>query len=221
MICHSPFILAFLFHTREWIIFIPTTPSQFSYNIPVSLLASVLSSVKNLKGGGFFYSRMRTDLDANATSSIDDIPKLKFLDCSLRVCSIPLRAATMWLTVTNQQDNSSYGRLEFGNLMGLKYMVFISAICACYAFVAALSLWCKCFVAKPWLFFVSDQTVAYLMVTSGAAVLEILYLAYNGDREVTRSEACSSYGRFCSKMTAPSTLYSTSSIKNNFGLWHL
>lgn len=44
------------------------------------------------------------------------------------------------------------------------------------------------------------QIMAYLMVTSGAAVLEILYLAYKGDRGVTWSEACISYGRFCSKV---------------------
>jgi hypothetical protein len=44
------------------------------------------------------------------------------------------------------------------------------------------------------------QIVAYLMVTSGAAVLEILYLAYNGSRGVSWSEACSYYGMFCSRM---------------------
>ncbi|KAF5461110.1 hypothetical protein F2P56_020930 [Juglans regia] len=144
---------------------------------------------------------MRSDLDANAPNSIDDdLPKLKFLDCSLRVCAIPLSAATIWLTVTNRQDNSSYGKLEFSNIVGLQYMVCISAICACYSFIAAISLWVRGLVAKAWLFFVSDQIVAYLLVTSGAAVLEILYLAYNGDREITWSEACSSYGRFCSRM---------------------
>lgn len=44
------------------------------------------------------------------------------------------------------------------------------------------------------------QIVAYLMVTSGAAVLEILYLAYNGDQQVTWSETCSTYGKFCSRI---------------------
>ncbi|KAB1215188.1 hypothetical protein CJ030_MR4G025844 [Morella rubra] len=143
---------------------------------------------------------MRTDLDPDASTSVDDLPKLKFLDFSLRVFVIPLSVATIWLTVTNQQDNSTYGKLEFANLTGLKYMVCISAICASYAIVAAISSWARFFATKAWLFFVSDQIVAYLMVTSGAAVLELLYLAYKGDREVTWSEACSSYGRFCSRM---------------------
>lgn len=44
------------------------------------------------------------------------------------------------------------------------------------------------------------QVVAYLLVTSGAAVMEILYLAYKGDRIVSWSEACSSYGSFCSRL---------------------
>ncbi|XP_030926758.1 CASP-like protein 2D1 [Quercus lobata] len=143
---------------------------------------------------------MRTNLDTNEPDSISYLPMLKFLDCSLRVSVIPLSAATIWLTVTNQQDNTTYGKVEFSNLMGLKYMVYISAICGGYAFIAAISLWVRCLVKKAWLFFVTDQLVAYFMVTSAAAVLEILYLAYNGDKEITWSEACSSYGKFCNKM---------------------
>lgn len=64
---------------------------------------------------------MRRDVDANAPTSIDSrLPVLKLIDCSLRACVIPLSAATIWLTVTNQQDDSSYGKLEFSNLLGLK-----------------------------------------------------------------------------------------------------
>nr|DAD23373.1 TPA_asm: hypothetical protein HUJ06_024836 [Nelumbo nucifera] len=48
-------------------------------------------------------------------------------------------------------------------------------------------------------FFFFEQVVAYLMVTSVAAVAEILYLAYNGDRDVSWSEVCSFYGKFCSR----------------------
>lgn len=113
---------------------------------------------------------------------------------------IPLSVASIWLTVTNQQDDSSYGKLEFSNLMGLKYMVCINAISAAYALAAAVSSWIRCLVTRAWVFFVSDQVVAYLMVTSGAAVLEILYLAYNGDVQVTWSKACTTYGKFCSRV---------------------
>jgi len=44
------------------------------------------------------------------------------------------------------------------------------------------------------------QVVAYLMVTSIAATMEIYYLAYNGAKEDSWSQACSSYGKFCSKV---------------------
>ncbi|KAG6758373.1 hypothetical protein POTOM_038718 [Populus tomentosa] len=123
------------------------------------------------------------------------------------LCVIPLSVATIWLTVTNKQDNSIYGYLKYSNLSGLKYMVFISGICASYALIAAVSTWIRCIVTKTWLFFVSDQIVAYLMVTSGTAVLEILYLAYNGDREVSWSEACTSYGKFCYRMKLAAILH--------------
>ncbi|PKI77558.1 hypothetical protein CRG98_002164 [Punica granatum] len=102
------------------------------------------------------------------------------LDCTLRVSAIPLSIASISLTVTDHQSNETFGKIEFHNLLGLKYMVLISAI--------------------SWIFFLSDQVIAYLMVTSVAAVSEIVYLGYKGDREVTWSEACSSFGKFCSRM---------------------
>ncbi|KAM1256316.1 CASP-like protein 2D1 [Malus sylvestris] len=132
---------------------------------------------------------------------------LKLIDSSLRIFVIPLNIATIWLTVTNHQDNPSYGNLKFSNFIGLKYMVFISTISGVYAFLAALSSWIRCFATKAWLFFVSDQIVAYLMVTSGAAVMEILSLAYKGDRTVSWSEACTSYGKFCSRMKVALVLH--------------
>lgn len=38
------------------------------------------------------------------------------------------------------------------------------------------------------------------MVTSMAALVEFLYLAYDGDRVVSWSEACVSYGKFCNRL---------------------
>ncbi|XP_062017868.1 CASP-like protein 2D1 [Rosa rugosa] len=147
---------------------------------------------------------MRGNSDDNAPN----VPLLKLLDCSLRVSVIPLSIATIWLTVTNHQDNTGYGKLDFGNFMGLKYMVCISTISAVYAFVAAVSSWIRCLVSKTWVFFVSDQIVAYLMVTSVAAVMEMVFLAYKGDRAVSWSEACASYGKFCSRMKLALVLHS-------------
>lgn len=43
------------------------------------------------------------------------------------------------------------------NLFFSRYMVYISAICAGYAFLAIISTWIKFLVSKAWLFFISDQ----------------------------------------------------------------
>ncbi|OIT08346.1 PREDICTED: CASP-like protein 2D1 [Nicotiana attenuata] len=137
-----------------------------------------------------------------------DASNLKVLDCLLRLFVIPLSVASIWLSVSNQQDNSSYGRIEFSNISGLKYMVGISAASGGYALLTAISLWVRSLVTKAWFFFLSDQIVAYLMVTSLAALTEILYLAYNGDQKVTWSEACSSYGKFCSRLKLVLVLHS-------------
>ncbi|KAM1100901.1 hypothetical protein ACFX2B_007234 [Malus domestica] len=51
------------------------------------------------------------------------------------------------------------------------------------------------------------HTVAYLMVTSWAAVMEILSLAYKGDKTVSWSEACTSFGKFCSRMKVALVLH--------------
>ncbi|PON51483.1 Casparian strip membrane protein [Parasponia andersonii] len=138
--------------------------------------------------------------EISPNNSTKNTPFLKIIDCSLRFSVIPLSIATIWFTVTNQQDNTLYGKLKFTNLTGLKFMVCISFVSAVYAFVAVMSSWVRCLATKAWFFFVSDQIAAYLMVISGAAVMEILYLAYSGDKEVSWSEACHSYGRFCNRM---------------------
>ncbi|KAL5731248.1 hypothetical protein ACHQM5_003996 [Ranunculus cassubicifolius] len=130
----------------------------------------------------------------------ENLPTLKCLDSFLRLSVIPLSAASIWLTVSNNQDNSTYGKLEFSNFIGLKYMICINAISAAYALVALVSSWLKCLLTKAWVFFLSDQVIAYSMVTSAAAVLEILDLAYNGAQAVSWSEACNSYGKFCSRL---------------------
>ncbi|CAJ1783365.1 unnamed protein product [Sphenostylis stenocarpa] len=141
-----------------------------------------------------------THIEDSESGKKHHLPMLKLFDSSLRLCAVPLSVATIWVTVTNQQNNISYGILKYNNLSALKYMVLVSALCACYALVAAACSWLRCFVSKAWIFFVSDQIVAYLTMTSVAAVTEIYYLAYNGAKEDSWSEACSSYGRFCGRV---------------------
>ncbi|XP_042478252.1 CASP-like protein 2D1 [Macadamia integrifolia] len=132
---------------------------------------------------------------------------LRLIDLLLRISVIPLSVASIWLTVTNKQFSDNYGRLEFSNFTGLKYMVCINAISAGYSLLAVISSWLKCLLTKAWFFLISDQVLSYLMVTSAAAVVEILYLAYNGDKNISWSEACSSFGWFCNRVKVALVLH--------------
>ncbi|CAH8279713.1 unnamed protein product [Arabidopsis lyrata] len=126
---------------------------------------------------------------------------LKIIDSCLRLSVVPLSVATIWLTVTNHESNPDYGNLDYNSIMGLKYMVGVSAISAIYALLSTISLWVTCLVSKAWLFFVPDQVLAYVMTTSVAGATEIVYLLNKGDKIVTWSEMCSSYPHYCSKLT--------------------
>ncbi|XP_019183261.1 PREDICTED: CASP-like protein 2D1 [Ipomoea nil] len=126
---------------------------------------------------------------------------LKILDFCLRFFVIPVTVASIWLTISNQQSNSDYGvLLSFTDFKGLQYTVAVSAASCGYALFTAVALWVTSLVSKPWFFFVSDQVIAYLLVTSMSALAEILYLVYHGDQGVTWSEACTSYGKFCDRL---------------------
>uniref|UniRef100_A0A1J3FJL7 CASP-like protein n=1 Tax=Noccaea caerulescens TaxID=107243 RepID=A0A1J3FJL7_NOCCA len=132
---------------------------------------------------------------------------LKLVDSCLRLSVVPLSVATIWLTVTNQQSNPDYGKVDYNSIMGLKYMVGVSAISAIYALLSTISSWVTCLVSKTWLLFVPDQVLAYLMTTSVAGAGEIVYLLNKGDTIVTWSEMCSSYPHFCSKLTIALVLH--------------
>lgn len=50
----------------------------------------------------------------------ENVSGLKVLDCALRLFLVPFSIAAIWLTLTNHQDNSSYGELVSSYFMGLK-----------------------------------------------------------------------------------------------------
>ncbi|XP_051134800.1 CASP-like protein 2D1 [Andrographis paniculata] len=129
-----------------------------------------------------------------------DVSGLKQLDLFLRLFVVPFVVATIWIGVEARQNNSDYGELGMDNLTGIKYMVCVSAVSGGYALFGAVCLCLRWLLTKAWLFFVADQILAYLMVTSVAAQGEFLYLAYNGDREVSWSEACGSYSKLCTRL---------------------
>ncbi|CAL9090443.1 unnamed protein product [Musa textilis] len=139
--------------------------------------------------------------------SSNDHRVFRALGLSLRLAAIPLCAASLWVMATDEQANESYGKVEFSNLPGLRYMVCVGAVSLGYSVVSILFACLRC-VNNDWFFYISDQVVAYLMVTSGAAVAEVLYLAHEGDRQTSWSEACSYYGRFCDRTKVSLALHS-------------
>ncbi|MFS7899509.1 putative casparian strip membrane protein [Helianthus anomalus] len=94
----------------------------------------------------------------------ENVNTLKVIDSSLRLIVIPLSIASLWLTLTNYQENDTYGKLEFNNLKGLKFFVSISAISAGYALIAVVSSWVKNLMNKAWIFFVCDQVIYLLLI---------------------------------------------------------
>lgn len=61
----------------------------------------------------------RIQIDDNDLGK-NHFPILKLLDSSLRLFAVPLSVATIWITVTNKEDNPSYGILKYSNLSGLR-----------------------------------------------------------------------------------------------------
>ncbi|XP_047340768.1 CASP-like protein 2D1 [Impatiens glandulifera] len=143
------------------------------------------------------------------------------IELFVRLLVIPLNVGSIWLTFTSKQDNITYGTLDFRDLLGLKYMICISVVSCVYAlFAAALtfSIWIiinnnnnitGSFLTKlAWLFFIADQVIAYLTVTSTGAVGEMVYLSYHGDVKVTWSETCTTYPNFCNRIKTALILHS-------------
>ncbi|XP_074562977.1 CASP-like protein 2D1 [Curcuma longa] len=128
------------------------------------------------------------------------------LDLSLRLTVLPLTVASLWLMATDNQASDAYGKVEFSDISGFKYLVSMNAMAFIYA-AASVLVSCLGRFDAHWLFFVLDQALAYLMVTSGAAATEVVYLAYEGDERASWSEACSYYGEFCNKAKVSLSLH--------------
>ncbi|KAL5972596.1 hypothetical protein ACLOJK_039401 [Asimina triloba] len=98
----------------------------------------------------------------------------------------------------NAENHDAYD-IPFGTgIFKLKmFLVITNAMVAAYALASSVFNGWLGFFINDWVLFVSDQVLAYLMVSSVAAVAEVLYLGYKGDEVVSWSEACTSYGRFC------------------------
>ncbi|KAL5214853.1 hypothetical protein ABZP36_004005 [Zizania latifolia] len=80
-----------------------------------------------------------------------------------------------------------------------RYLVYANGLCAAYSLVSAVYIAVPrpVTLSRSWVVFLLDQVFTYLILAAGAASAELLYLAYNGDKEVTWSEACGVFGSFC------------------------
>ncbi|PKA52593.1 CASP-like protein [Apostasia shenzhenica] len=128
------------------------------------------------------------------------IINLRSTEVLLRLSVVPLTVSSAALVVQANASSDQYGEIKFTDLSGFKFLLATNCISAAYALIsAALTFGGLKEMKYLWSFFILDQIVAYLMVTSSAAAAELLYLAHKGDIEVAWGEVCSYFGRFCSR----------------------
>ncbi|AQK43035.1 CASP-like protein 2A2 [Zea mays] len=120
------------------------------------------------------------------------------IETLLRAAPLVLCVAAMTLMLRDQQSNE-YGTVAYSDLGGFKYLVYANGLCAAYSLASAFytAVPRPATVSRSWVVFLLDQVFTYLILAAGAAAAELLYLAYNGDKEVTWSEACGVFGSFC------------------------
>ncbi|PKA47086.1 CASP-like protein [Apostasia shenzhenica] len=121
----------------------------------------------------------------------------------LRIAPVGLCVTALVLTVRNSQEND-YGSISYSDLGSFKYLVYVNGLCAGYSlFSAFYTTMPRPFsMSVAWAFFFLDQVLTYAMLAAGAAAAEIVYLAYNGDENVTWSRECGMFGGFCHKGAA-------------------
>uniref|UniRef100_A0A0D9YPE4 CASP-like protein n=1 Tax=Oryza glumipatula TaxID=40148 RepID=A0A0D9YPE4_9ORYZ len=150
---------------------------------------------------------MRSGEGSTAAAAAAEEEKVKvaapfrLAELGLRVCAVPLAVASVWEMATNKQVDETYGEVRFSDLSGFRYLVWINAITAAYSVASILLSSCKFITRFDWLIFLLDQASAYLLLTSASAAAEVVYLAREGDREVSWGEVCSYFGRFCGAAT--------------------
>ncbi|KAJ0983087.1 hypothetical protein J5N97_011342 [Dioscorea zingiberensis] len=143
---------------------------------------------------------------------------IRSVDLFLRFLVLPLTAASCWVMVRNKQYSDGYGKVEFNKLSGFKYLVCINVISAGYAF-ASLAFSFFNYSTRDWLLYLFDQVLAYLMVTSMSTVVELLYLAHEGDVQVSWSSACNYYEKFCNRAHVSLTLHVMAMADKNTSIY--
>ncbi|KAK8968197.1 hypothetical protein KSP40_PGU018000 [Platanthera guangdongensis] len=125
---------------------------------------------------------------------------LRFFEIFLRLSVLPLAISSAVMVSQANDTSYQYGDIQFTRISAFRFLLSVNCISALYALIsAALLIFLKENKTSSWGFFLLDQLVVYLMVTSSSAAAELLYLAHEGDREISWSEVCSYFGRFCSR----------------------
>ncbi|KAI4366015.1 hypothetical protein MLD38_021944 [Melastoma candidum] len=120
----------------------------------------------------------------------------------LRLLPMALCVSALVIMLTDSQAND-YGSISYSNLGAFRYLVHVNGICAGYSLLSAVitAVPRRPAVPRAWTFFFLDQVLTYALLAAGAASIEVLFLVNHGDRAITWSAACGSFGRFCNKAT--------------------
>ncbi|PKU59439.1 CASP-like protein 2A1 [Dendrobium catenatum] len=121
----------------------------------------------------------------------------------LRVVPMGFCLAALILTIKNSVDND-FGSVSYSDLGSFKYLVYMNGLCAGYSIFSAFytAIPRPLSMSRAWTIFFLDQVVTYAILAAGAAAAEIVYLAYEGDEQVTWSRVCGVFGGFCRKAKA-------------------
>ncbi|KAI9186840.1 hypothetical protein LWI28_021487 [Acer negundo] len=144
-------------------------------------------------GGGETSQRQEDDSKSGMRSA----------EAILRLLPVILCIAALVLMLKDSETNE-LASLSYSNLGAFKYLVHANGICAGYSLIAAIiaALHRPITMSQAWTFFFFDQVLTYLILGAGAVATQVLYLADKGDKTITWSSACVSFGGFCHKATA-------------------
>lgn len=139
--------------------------------------------------------------EAEATSGSSSA--LRTAETLLRITPMGLCLAALILTLKNSVSND-FGSISYSDLGSFKYLVYMNGLCAGYSIVSAFytAIPRPLSMSRAWILFFLDQVVTYSILAAGASAAEVVYLAYEGDIEVTWSKTCGVYSGFCRKAAA-------------------
>ncbi|XP_073014029.1 CASP-like protein 2A1 [Typha latifolia] len=127
---------------------------------------------------------------------------MRTLETLLRVVPMGLCLAALVVTLKNSQNND-YGSVSYSNIGAFKYLAYANGVCAAYSLISAFytAIPRSPTLSRAWMVFFFDQVLTYVILAAGTVSVEILYLAYNGDAEVTWSKECGVFDKFCHTAT--------------------